>query len=425
MRSIRHLWVRFGQAVHNIVPTTHSRRLRLLLVGALVGGLGLPTLQSPGRLAAANPIQIENGNPGDPTWDDFASVAQQDAISGYGSQISVNRGQSIDFFVTTTAANVAIDIFRTGWYGGVGARKMMTLGTFPGVHQAIPPPDPVTGMISCNWTKTATLAVPSNWITGVYLAKLTASSGKKSYIIFVIRNDGGNEEVVFQSSVTTYQAYNAWGGTSLYENRTNGSVYRYPHATKVSFDRPFDPNDSNGAGHYLYYEYPFVRWAESQGYNITYTTDIDTATNVNPITNHRVFLSVGHDEYWSRSMRDNVTNAISQGVNAAFFSANTSYWQIRLEPNVSGVPNRVQVDYKDMATSSSPPGPDPKYGVDDSVVTTLWRDPPVNQPENGFIGVMYEHQVNSSYAYVVQNAGNWIYAGTGFVNGSKVPGIVG
>ncbi|MFL5658953.1 MAG: N,N-dimethylformamidase beta subunit family domain-containing protein [Ktedonobacteraceae bacterium] len=404
-----------------------SLLLAAVLLLALPGGqpFSLAHLFQSPAAAAANPIQVENSNPGTSGWDAFASVAQQDAISGYGSKISVNHGDSIDFYVTTTAASFTIDIFRTGWYQGIGARKLASLGSFPGVHQAIPPPDPVTGMVACNWTKTTTLSIPSTWVTGVYLAKLTASNGNASFIFFVVRNDGGNENIMFQTSVTTYQAYNQWGGVSLYNNTTNGSVYKYPHATKVSFDRPFDPNDSNGAGHYLYYEYPFIRWAESQGYDLTYITNVDTNTNVNPLTNHKAFLSVGHDEYWSKGMRDNVQNAINAGVNVAFFSANSVYWQIRFEPNAAGVPNRVQVGYKDFATSTAPPGPDPMWNVNNAIVTTNWRSDPVNKPENGLIGVMYQDQVNQNDAYVVQNASNWVYAGTGFVNGSSVPGIVG
>ena len=375
--------------------------------------------------AALNAIQIENQYPGDPSWDDFASVQDYYAISGYGSQISVNRGNSIDFFVTTTAPTFTIDIYRTGWYGGVGARNMTSLGTFPGLHQAIPLPDPVTGIVVCKWVKSTTFVVPATWTTGVYLAKLNASSGNKSFIFFVVRNDSGHEDFAFQTSVTTYQAYNVYGGTSLYNNNTDKSVYKYDTATKVSFDRPFIPGDSNGAGHYLWWEYPFVRWAESQGFDMTYITDVDTHTNVNPLTNHKGFLSVGHDEYWSRGMRENVQNAINAGVNVAFFSANTSYWQIRFEPNDAGVPNRVEVGYKVWAIYNTPPGPDPMYGVNNAIVTTNWREDPVNQPENGLIGVMYEDQVKRNAAYVVQNASHWVYAGTGFVNGSSVPGIVG
>jgi hypothetical protein len=393
-----------------------------LLLQGLVNGV------SPTRSHAAtlNAIQTENQLTGDPTWDNFASVGQQDAISGYASPISVNHGQPIDFYITTTASSFTIKVYRMGWYGGAGARLMSSMGTFTGVHQAIPSPDPVTGMVSCDgkWQKTTTLNVPSTWVTGVYLARLDASNGDSSYIFFVVRNDGGTEAIDFQTSVTTYQAYNAWGGVSLYTN--NGSSYKYAHATKVSFDRPFDPLDSNGAGHLLYAEYPFIRWAEENGYDLTYTTDVDTHTNINPLTNHKALLSVGHDEYWSKPMRDNVQNAINSGVNVGFFGANDMYWQIRFEPNADGLANRVEVGYKDTAIFTAAPGPDPMYGVNNAVVTTNWRDTPVNLPENAVIGVMYDGQVpTNNYAYVVQNASNWVYAGTGFTNGSSVPGIVG
>jgi hypothetical protein len=395
--------------------------LTLLLSGAFL--LAPPAQHT---AAASNPIQQENSLPGTPGWNDFAADLQPDTISGFGSKISINHGDSLDFYVTTTAPSFTIDIFRTGYYQGIGARLITSLGSFPGLHQAIPQPDPVTGMIACtNWTKATTLQIPSTWVTGVYLAKLTTSTGNSSFIFFVVRNDGGHEDLVFQTSVTTYQAYNTWGGTSLYNNLTNGSVFSPPHATKVSFDRPFNPGDSNGAGHYFFYEYKFVYWLESQGYDVTYTTNIDTDSNVNPLTNHKGFLSVGHDEYWSRAARTNVQNAINAGVNVAFFSANTMYWQIRFESNSKGTPYRVEVGYKDFATDTTPPGPDPQWNVNNSIVTTLWRDPVVNQPENGIIGVMYEQQVDANYDYVVQNASSWVYANTGFVNGSTVHGIVG
>jgi len=283
------------------------------------------------------------------------------------------------------------------------------------------------------WTKTTTVTVPSAWVTGVYLAKLTGSpSGKQSFIFFVVRNDGGHEKYLFQTSVTTYQAYNIYGGTSLYGNTTNKSVYSYARATKVSFDRPFDPQDSNGAGHFLRYEYPWPRWAESQGYDLTYTTDIDTHTNVNPLTNHKAFLSIGHDEYWSKEMRDNVTAAVNAGVNLGVFSANTMFWQIRFDPNTAGAPNRVEVGYKDQALSSTRPGPDPLFcpsapcapGTDNTRVTTNWRSWPVSLPEQLLFGVMFESTANE-VPYVVQNASSWVYTGTGLSNGSRVNGIVG
>src|SRR5690348_16796918 len=404
------------------------QRVALLCI-LVFAGLGLSVGSAfvsgvPSASAASNPIQVENSLPGDSTWGDFSANLSPTALSGYSSPISVNHGQTVHFYVTTTSANVTIDIYRMGWYGGTGARHIETLGTFAGQQQAIPNPDPVTGIVVCNWQQTASLAVPASWVTGVYLAKLSGSSGDKSFIFFNVRNDGGHEDFVFQTSVTTYEAYNTYGGTSLYNNNTNGSSYSYAHATKVSFDRPFNPGDSSGAGHFLWYEYPMLRWAEKNGFDLTYTTDIDTDLNTNPLTNHKAFFSVGHDEYWSKAMRDNVEAARDAGVNLGFFSANAAYWQVRFEPNAAGVPDRVMVGYKDFATINQAPGPDPMYGVNNSVVTTLWRDPVVNRPENAMIGVMYIDQNKTvERPYVVTNASSWVFANTGFVNGSSVNGV--
>jgi hypothetical protein len=385
-------------------------------------------------VGSGNAIQSENALPGTPGWNDFASIADQLAISGYGSKISATRGETIDLFITTRDTTVSIDIFRTGYYGGIGARLITSLGSFPGRLQAIPLPDATTGMVAATgWTRTTSLTIPTDWVTGVYLAKLTGSpSGRQSFIFFVVRNDGGHEKYVFQTSVTTYQAYNQYGGVSLYTNVTNKAAYAYAAATKVSFDRPFDPQDSNGAGHFFFYEYPWLKWAESQGYDMTYITNLDTDTNVNPLTNHKAFLSIGHDEYWTKGMRDNVTAAMNLGVNLGFFSANSVYWQIRLEPNVAGTPNRIEAGYKGFALSSARPGPDPFFcpatpcapGTDNTRVTTYWRDWPVNQPEQLLLGVMFG-DVASELPYVVQSSSHWIYTGTGLSNGSRVNGIVG
>jgi hypothetical protein len=392
----------------------------------------MPGVRARTRPTGVNPIQAENALAGDPTWNQFSTNVDPLALSGYASKISLNKGDSVDFNITTKDSTVSIDIYRTGYYNGDGARKILSMGSFPGQRQAIAAPDPTTGMVAMNWTKTATLVVPTTWVTGVYLAKLTGSpSGNQSFIFFVVRNDGGHEKYLFQTSVTTYHAYNVYGGTSLYANQTNKSVYPYAHATKVSFDRPFEPAASNGAGQFLQYEYPFLRWMESQGFDATYTTDIDTHTNVNPLTNHKAFLVIGHDEYWTKAMRDNVAAAVNAGVNLGVFAANTSYWQIRLEPNAVGVPNRVIVGYKDFALSASRPGPDPFFcpsapcgpGTDNTRVTTLWRSWPVSQPEQALVGVMFESSASGNY--VVQNSSHWIYAGTGLVDGSQITGIIG
>ncbi len=393
-------------------------------------GTGPPSAASaPVTPAVLNAVQTENLLPGDPTWGDFSGAADETLVSGYGSKISLNHGDSIDLYVTTKASSVSIDIYRMGWYGGVGARHMLSMGSFPGVNQPQATPDPQLGMVSENWSKTATLNVPSSWVTGVYLAKLTASNGYKNFIFFVVRDDGGHEAINFQTSVNTYQAYNTYGGTSLYSNNTNGAIYSAPHAMKVSFDRPFD--QGSGAGQFLWYEYPTLRWMESQGYDISYTTDVDTDANVNPLTNHKAFLAVGHDEYWSMGMRNNVDAAIASKVNVGFFAGNESFWQVRYESDAAGVADRVMVGYKDYADynpdcvgSCAWPGPDPMWNVNPAVLTSTWRDPAgPNAPEEEMMGEMYGGEASGSY--VVENASNWVYAGTGWTNGTAIPGIVG
>ena len=286
--------------------------------------------------ATLNAIQQENEKPGTPGWDAFTANSSPTALSGYAAPVSVNLGQSVNFYVSTTASSVNIDVFRTGWYAGVGARLVTSLGSFAGQAQAIPAPDPVTGIVECKWQKTASLAIPTTWTSGVYLAKLTSSAGDQSFITFVVRNDSGHEDFLVETGITTAEAYNTLGGTSLYNNLTNGSVFSGPHATKVSFDRPFNPGDGNGAGQYLWYDYPFVRWAEAQGFDMSYTTNIDMDASTNPALNHKVFISLGHDEYWSKGDRDNVESAIAHGINVAFFGANISYWQIRFEADSAG-----------------------------------------------------------------------------------------
>jgi N,N-dimethylformamidase beta subunit-like protein len=150
-------------------------RIAILLLAGLTFAITASQHAAAQRL---NPIQQENGLPGMSGWNTFTSNSQPDALSGFGSKISVNHGDSLDFYVTTTAASFTMDIYRTGYYQGIGARPIQSLGSFTGMHQAIPSPDPVTGMIPCsNWTKTTTLQIPSTWVTGVYLAKVSAWIG--------------------------------------------------------------------------------------------------------------------------------------------------------------------------------------------------------------------------------------------------------
>jgi len=385
-------------------------------------------------LNAQNPIVLENQNPGAVDWEIPFGRSGSDAvgqIKGYASAVSVNKGESINFHISVNPAQTyTIDVYRLGWYQGLGARLMQHIGPLNGTQQAKCPVDALTGLIECHWAVAYTLQTQSTWTSGVYMAVLTNAQNYQNYISFVVRDDTRNAALIYQQTVTTYQAYNDYpydnvSGKSLYAFNSYGAntVGGSRAAVKVSFDRPYSGDgDCNPWGHcVLSDEFAFIRWAEKNGYDIAYSTDIDTHTNGNRLLNYRGLLSVGHDEYWTKAMFDNVVAARDAGVNLAFFTSNTAYTQIRLEPSTAGTANRVVVCYRDAALD---PNTDP------ALETVNWRDSPLNRPEQTMMGVMYTSQVaanaQNQYApYVVQNSGNWVYAGTGFNNGDSVPGLVG
>jgi hypothetical protein len=349
--------------------------------------------------------------------------------------------------------------------------------SLPGRLQPPPTNDVYTALVECDWGDPVVLSIPANpvdptdWASGFYLAKLTGLlSGKQSYIIFVVRDDSRPSQFLFQSSVTTYEAYNEWGGgiwgeKSLYVNGDPPIPYPcFGAARKVSFNRPYGPkqfnsdgNDDNygvGAGEFLStvgegggpgWEYNMVRFLEREGYDVTYCTDVDTHENANLLLPHNAFLSVGHDEYWSWEMRRNVEAARDQGVYLGFFTANACYWQIRFESDSRHNADRTIACYKycgsqHLGVNDGCPEQPPcqgAYGTDDPLandsdpsndylLTVQWREHPVNLPEASLLGVMYCIDCyGQDVALVITNGSHWIFANTGLTTGSLVPGMVG
>jgi hypothetical protein len=367
-----------------------------------------------------NTIVLENMKPGDPSWA-IPNPAENREIEGYPSATSVNRGETISFFVNTADPSFTIQIFRMGWYGGAGARSVAAAVTLSGTRQVTPSPDPSTGRVECQWTNPYALTVPANpsdstdWASGVYLAKLTAgTSGKQAYIIFVVRDDNRRSDLLFQASMNTYQAYNYWGGTSL---------YTVPPAVKVSFNRPYVRGW--GSGDFTYWEYNTIRYLEREGYDVSYTCDVATHEKGDLLPSHKAFLVVGHNEYWSWQMRNNVENARDSGVNLGFFGANTCFWQIRYEASpLTGDPDRTIVGYKYTALTADPLAHDPTQSY---LTTYKWRLPPINRPEAQMIGVMY----NTDFGYpvegdvVVSDVSNFVFQGTGLQIGDHLKGLLG
>jgi hypothetical protein len=392
--------------------------LALLGLLALSGPLVTPRL----ALAATNPITTENAQPGSANWQlTLAADDVSNQIKGYASAPSVLQGGSLALYVTTNPPqSYSIDVYRVGWYQGLGGRLELHAGPLAGTSQTPCLPDTTTGLIVCNWTAGYTMAIPTGWTSGVYLAVLTNAAGYQNYVNFVVR-DGRPAPFLVQRSMNTAQAYNNYPndnrtGKSLYEFNSFGAptVAGTTRAVKVSFDRPFY---DDGSGDFLSWEVQFVRWVEKSGYDATYSTDVDTHANGAELLRHQAFISIGHDEYWSNEMYNAAQAARDRGVNLGFFGANPLYWQVRFEASAAGVANRVVVCYKDARI-------DPVQGP---TTTVNWRDAPLNRPEQALIGVMFTNQTsgNSNVPYVVKNSSNWVYANTGFKDGDSVAGLVG
>jgi hypothetical protein len=354
-------------------------------------------------------VIAENAKPGSPDWP-ISQPALSHKIEGYADQVSIDTGESFGLFVSTTAPTWQVRAYRIGYYKGVGGRLVWTSPVQPGSKQAACPVAPPTNTVECHWSQSLEIAADvTTWPPGDYLLKLVASTGYQSYVPLTIRDDDSDAAFVVNNSVTTYQAYNLYGGSS-----GRGAPTYADRARIVSFDRPYQLG--HGMGDFGN-EMNLVSLVESQGLDVTYVTDIDVAENPGLVLRHRAFISLGHDEYYSASMRAGLVNAVNQGVNLMFLGANAIYRHVRLSDSPLG-PDRLETDYKDAQE-------DPLLGTDNAdVIPVAWRDWPNNEPEESILGAMY--QCNPVHAdAMVADPSSWIFNGTGVSQGQHLTGVVG
>lgn len=406
-----------------------------------------PYLAKAAAVGSGTPIGLENAKTGTTLWT-LNNPALQGEIEGYPSSTSVNRGESISFYVRTSAPTFNIDVFRMGYYSGAGARLMYSAQNIPGSKQNYPCLNP-NGVIECNWAVSHTLTIPNAatdpgqltfWTSGVYLARISANDANKkdSYMIFVVRDDNLKATYVAQLPVTTYQAYNYWGGRSLYTGCVNHRAdWSCPggeqKANAVSFNRPYIPSSNPravygaGAGEFLTniqtvqegypissagFDYNMVRWLERQGYDVKYVTNIDLHRDANVLNGAYSFISFGHDEYYSSAMWDHLITARNSGINLAFFSSNQIYWRIRFDAGYYGRANGIITCYKYVQ--------DPVSSGDSK--TGLFRD--LGKPEAALIGGQYvAAPVTGDIS--VTNPSHWLYSGSGATNTSMLRGLLG
>ena len=365
---------------------------------------GQPPAPPPNKIVAEN---MKQGNPIS-EWG-IEGDGEYTSIQGFATEISRNIGQTVDFKIATDSTNYRIDIYRLGYYGGDGARKVASIDKQLTTAQIQPHPivDMSRGLIDAgNWEVSASWAIPDDAVSGVYIAKLVRldGSGGASHIPFIVRDDAGQSDIVFQTSDTTWQAYNEWGGASLYFGEVpvdpdhlvghippncGCAVNAIGRATAISYNRPIVTNTSGKGGTHDFIfgvEHSAIRWLEENGYDVSYISGVDTTRSASLLLNHDAYLSVGHDEYWSAEQRANVEAARDQGVNLAFWSGNEVYWKVRWETSIdgNGTPYRTMVTYKETWGGT----PDPT-----DVSTGTWRDvrfaEPGQEPENSLTGTMF------------------------------------
>jgi hypothetical protein len=387
---------------------------------------------------AGNDIAAENAMAGTADWQ-ITNLALNGEISGYAGQTSYARGETVDLHISTRTDGEAysIALYRMGWYGGSGARLVKTVEGLSGRAQGTWTPgeglracascqtDAATGLVDVQWGTSYRLKLDTSWPSGVYMARLQDAAGKQAFVPVVVRDDKRRADLLVQLSTNTWQAYNAWGDHSLYGsfNAQRSWQGKQARAYKVSYNRPYDPTENNltayGAGEFFRFEYNFVRWAESQGYNMTYATDVDMHERKGLLDQRHGFVSIGHDEYWSGQQRDAVEAARNAGTGIAFLGGNDVYWQVRLEAGAAGAKDRTIVCYKDAAL-------DPASNKDPAHATVLFADAPVNRPQSTLTGTTYgSNATPAEQTWVVADATSWVLRGSGLAQGDKVPGILG
>lgn len=348
---------------------------------------------------AGNWIVQENARKGSTAWR-LGSKAPDAVLTGYADAVSVTPGTKVTLKVRATTA-YTVTAFRIGWYAGTGGRLVYTSPSQPAMAQPKPTTNSLLTVSAAAWKPSLTVDT-TGWTPGSYLLKLATSTGAGHYVPLTVRTADNAGRLVLLAATSTYQAYNTWGGYSLYKGPTPSD----PRASVVSYDRPYD---QDGARFALGYEGPIVREAERLGLNLGYATSLDLdQRGAATLAGADGVVSPGHDEYWSVPMRTAVENARDAGTNLAFLGANAVYWRVRFEAS-----GRRMVGYKFDARTADP--------VKGATNTGMWR---WYRSEASLTGQQYEC-FPARGAFVVADPSFFLFAGAGASKGSSYPGLVG
>ncbi|MFK7916459.1 MAG: N,N-dimethylformamidase beta subunit family domain-containing protein [Ilumatobacter sp.] len=360
-----------------------------------------------------------------------------ETVTGYCWPQSIDPGATLDLHLSSAGArSVEVEIARVG-----AERTVVWRGTVAADDHPTPRDADSNG---CNWPAATSIPTQDDWSSGYYDVSMTIDvDGKQrqSQAFFVVRPAADSKHtILLQLATNTWHAYNDFAGRNLYNGGTHASLQR-PMARGYLFKPPgagrrvttTNPPDRDMNTHVGYvrmnhlsawagsagwpdWEEPFLAWAERNGYGIDVITNADLEEHPGIVDRYRLLLSVGHDEYWSGPMRDTVETFVHNGGNVAFFSGNTSLWQVRMEDPIDGTAS-VMVGYKGQFKQ------DPVYGTDRvGELTSIWSDHLIGRPENEMTGVSFTrggyHRIgkrvtNGAGGYTVYRPDHWMFEGTG------------
>ena len=362
-------------------------------------------------------MAAENARAGSSDW--WAGTGGDPGAEGYLSVSSVAAGEQASLHLRSATPSVQVSWYRLGWYGGVGGRLVRAERLGPACTRRAPIPSTL-GCVDANFPVAGDLAPDADWPSGMYLAVLRSDAGSAGYVPFVVRPRMAADPapVLVVHAAATWQAYNCWGGKSLYAYNSSGVPMPWgaAQAAQVSFDRPHVLDQ--GAGLLFYWELQFIRWLERQGRDVEYAADVDLVLHPEVFEGRRLVIFQGHHEYWSRGMRQALEALMAAGTNVLFLSANELYWQVRFDDSPLGAARRITC-YKQAADA------DPMRHTHPELTTTLWRARPVSEPEARVVGQMYAHVVARPADWQVRNARHWLYEHTGLRDGDRIANLVG
>jgi N,N-dimethylformamidase beta subunit-like protein len=349
------------------------------------------------------------------------------AIDGYVARPSLAPGEVQRIFVSAPGAHqVRIALFRMGWYGGRGGREVLNSRWLGARRQPPCAHDVATGLTQCRWHPTLSFAIPPALASGVYVARLSSDRGAARDCLFVVQA-ARPAPLLAQLPTATYEAYNAWGGDSLYPGGARTvELTGTTQGLAVSYDRPYA--SVTGAGEFFARDVAMVRFLERYGYPVSYTDSESVASAPGQLRGHRALLDFGHSEYWSQGQADAWAHQRDGGTSLLFLSSDTVAWRVRFAAaspasSESGRAAQVIVAYKEHSAldrdRAQPSGAFADFGAAlTGSAYTGCITPRLPGP-----GPPAYRYYDWSPAPGLQPA--WLFAGSGVNAATRIPGITG